>query len=359
MRIKIDAIDTLFFKDGKPFSMGDETWADGIFPPPPSVIYGALRTAYFGEHPEDFSKVNTDEDPTKSLCIKGINFYDGIADYFPLPLDLVKKKNDEDDKAYLMKMNKTVPLSSSSFSENVLSPEFNDEVETVEAGMIASSGLERYLKGIEENTIYSTLSTYIQSEPKVGIARDNFTHTSSEGKLYRVGMRRLAQKKEFNKVSNNLSIIVDYEGIELPEKGFIKFGAEGKIASYKVVNGKKLNIDFDEVNSTKENYFKLYLLTPALFKNGWEPDVMSNPLLSELGLVLISGCIGKPQNFGGFDMQKKMPKPMRKAVPAGSVYYFKSEAKNFNEKVDKLNGNSISDFQALEGFGIALVGRIL
>ena len=67
MRIKIDAIDTLFFKDGKPFSMGDETWADGIFPPPPSVIYGALRSIYFSEHPEKLQKVYSKEvqDPAK------------------------------------------------------------------------------------------------------------------------------------------------------------------------------------------------------------------------------------------------------------------------------------------------------
>ena len=45
MTIQLDALDTLFFKDGKPFSLGEETWADGIFPPPPSVVYGATRTA--------------------------------------------------------------------------------------------------------------------------------------------------------------------------------------------------------------------------------------------------------------------------------------------------------------------------
>ena len=44
MRIRIKALDTLFFRDGKPFTSGEETWADGTFPPYPSVLYGALRT---------------------------------------------------------------------------------------------------------------------------------------------------------------------------------------------------------------------------------------------------------------------------------------------------------------------------
>ena len=47
MIIQIDPLDTLFFRNGKPFTMGEETWADAVFPPYPSVVYGALRSAYF------------------------------------------------------------------------------------------------------------------------------------------------------------------------------------------------------------------------------------------------------------------------------------------------------------------------
>lgn len=358
MKIKIDAIDTLFFKDGKPFSMGDETWADGIFPPPPSVVYGALRTAYFGEHPDEFINANTDKDKTKDLKITRINFFCGETEHFPMPLDFVKKKNEVKDKAYLMHTSKTIGLSSSSFSENILEPEFNEEVESVEGALIGSGSLERYLIAREKEVVYSLLSNYIQLEPKVGIGRDNLTRASDEGKLYRVGMRRLAEKKEFGKDSNSISIIVEFEGLELPSKGFVKLGAEGKIASYDVVPKTKITIEEDELKINSENTFKLYLLTPALFKEGWKPDLLNHPLLKDQGLELITASIGKPLNFGGFDMQKKIPKPMRKAVPAGSVFYCKSKTKTFNEIFNKLNGNSISDFQAVEGYGIALVGRI-
>lgn len=44
--IEIQALGTLFFRDGKPFTMGAETYAEGIFPPLPSTIYGALRTGH-------------------------------------------------------------------------------------------------------------------------------------------------------------------------------------------------------------------------------------------------------------------------------------------------------------------------
>ncbi|MEN3047138.1 MAG: type III-B CRISPR module-associated Cmr3 family protein, partial [Candidatus Hydrothermales bacterium] len=42
--IKLIPNDTLFFRTGRPFTMGSENWSDVIFPPYPSTIYGALRT---------------------------------------------------------------------------------------------------------------------------------------------------------------------------------------------------------------------------------------------------------------------------------------------------------------------------
>ena len=35
--IEIEALDTLFFRDGKPFTMGQDTVGESIFPPHPST----------------------------------------------------------------------------------------------------------------------------------------------------------------------------------------------------------------------------------------------------------------------------------------------------------------------------------
>jgi len=56
--LRINPFDTFFFRDGKPFTMGDDSWADGIFPPSPSVIYGALRTAWISEKLDGFVDKN-------------------------------------------------------------------------------------------------------------------------------------------------------------------------------------------------------------------------------------------------------------------------------------------------------------
>ena len=101
MVIKINPLDTLFFKDGKPFSMGEETWASGLFPPYPGVIYGAIRTAYFGMHPEKLENLDQGNDPTKDLNIHSFHFlsHQKLANgkrtskiIFHDSLDLVKKK---------------------------------------------------------------------------------------------------------------------------------------------------------------------------------------------------------------------------------------------------------------------------
>ncbi|MDY6993910.1 MAG: type III-B CRISPR module-associated Cmr3 family protein, partial [Pseudomonadota bacterium] len=92
MNIRIRPLDTFFFRDGKPFSSGQETWADGVFPPSPSTLYGALRAIYFSHHPEQFKKANTVEDPSLNLKIKGIFLEIGEQRYLPLPNDCVVTK---------------------------------------------------------------------------------------------------------------------------------------------------------------------------------------------------------------------------------------------------------------------------
>lgn len=362
MKIKIDAIDTLFFKDGKPFSMGEETWADGIFPAPPSVFYGALRSTYFGIHPNEFKLANTPKDPTKNLIINHISFsYSGV-EYFTIPLDYAKKKNEKGNIAYRMVPSRKIELSSSSLVDSFLKlteTEKKEEVESVNDSIITQSSLIRYLKGEEKKVVYKKLNDVVLSEAKVGIGRDNFLHTTEESKLYRVGLKRLSEKKDFGKEINSLSFIVEFEGIELPEKGLLKFGAEGKVVKYQVIENKFQVFTSEEISKITDQIFLIYLATPALFANGWLPDFKNNELLNRLEIELITASLGKFISIGGFDMAQKIPKPMLRAVPSGSIYIVKSISKNFEEIYNTLNGKSISDSKSNEGYGICYIGRVI
>ena len=347
MIIEIDAMDTLFFKDGKPFSMGEETWADGIFPPYPSTIYGALRSKYFSEHIEDLSKANEADDATKDLEIKNIFLKDNSGNlYFPLPKDFLKMKNENSEEVYRSKLIEDISLSNNKLTHRLIP--FNQEniFNSLEDGFFDFWGLSNYLEDSNNRLNYNSLVNFIDIEPKVGISRSKHTHTSEEGKLYRVGMKRL----------KDIKILAEFESLELPETGFLKLGGEGKSVSYKKSETNEISLpQIDE-------YFKLYLTTPTIFKNGWLPDWIDSENLegtipkTNLKVQLLTAATGKPLNIGGFDMKARMPKKMFKAVPSGSVYYFKILSGN-KKDLEKIHGKSISQERSKEGFGITFIGK--
>ncbi len=355
MIVEIDALDTLFFRDGKPFTMAEDTWSDTIFPPYPSVIYGALRSAYFADHIDIFhklkqeGKLDSNEDPTKKLKIRNLLIKINDEYYFPAPFDCVKDKNTNENRLstlYLQSLKGMV--SSYPALDKMLISDAEKKVENIKDAILSNISFEDYLHVRSEEFCYLNIGDYIISEPKIGIGISHATHTSEEGKLYRVNMKRL---------KNNTSIVVDFEGLNLPENGLTKLGGEGKAANYKKY---KNNISVDAPKfEQNEKRFKMILTTPAIFANGWLPSWIDKKTLegdyNGLKLKLLTAAIGKPINIGGFDMKAKKSKPMYRAVPAGSVYYFEAEG-NINEAVARFHQKAVSDIYPEQGFGISYIG---
>lgn len=357
MNIAISALDTLFFRDGKPFSMGEESWADGVFPPYPSVVYGALRTWYIMNNGQDVSQSLIEA--SGEIRLRSLMYRYGNKIYLPLPMDFVEPKGkklekiteEERKKEYsVIKLTRVeeATLSNYLLPKLLMPPTDVSEVESFSNALMDLDSFKQYLEG--------TLNTYdnavkldelAPSEPKVGIGRNNHTGTTDEGKLYRVGMRRI---KDFEIL---LEVNLPKDDIE-SASCFLKLGGEGKTA---VFRDRGLIARSDRISKNtidlKDKQFKLYLGTPALFKNGWYPN-----LEEKFGLkaTLTAAAIGKPQHIGGFDIVKRKAKPMLKAVPAGSVFYFESE-ESAERILEKLQGESISDFLPEQGFGIAYVGN--
>lgn len=361
MFIKIEALDTLFFRDGRPFTMGSETWANGIFPPPPSVIYGALRSAYFAENIDEFYKAKTKEDPTADLKIKGIFLNIGGSIYYPLPLDCAKEKTEREEKcAFMLSLNENKVVSSCP-TQILLTPPGNIAAETVEGGILDQFSFEDYLSQKKSSFFYRKISEYVLTESKIGIGRNKQTLTTDpeNGRLYRVGMNRLASKMGSGRESEPLSIIVDFTGLKLPEYGFLRLGGEGKAAFYKEIK----DIDIAKPAGLKGIRFKLVLTTPAVFENGWLPRWLDSEKLEGeyegIKLRLLTAAVGKYLTIGGFDVKDKEPKPMRRAVPPGSVYYFElCDGGDIAKVEDVFNYKSISDIDPEEGYGITFVGGV-
>lgn len=370
MIIEIEALDTLFFRDGKPFEKGDDAWATGMFPPLPSVIYGALRSAYLGQNDIDLDEV---EEVTKGLKVKNI-WYKVVAlndkkrktglYYLPLPLDLVRDKDltkKQKKKAEKYKIHEAFKLINSeavmitskvntvSISSHLTSIH---DVKNFEKGLITHTQYEDYLKG-KNNLHVREVSDYYDNESKIGIARSNATKTTSEGNLYRVGMLRI----------DKIKIYIEFEGLNLKPQGLLKLGGETKLATYKELtdNSDNIHLDLKDLQLGQLREFKICLTTPAIFKNGITPDQIFKTAKIEVELITCS--VGKSLSIGGFNMQKtkeaqRGPKVMYKAVPAGSVYYYKLLSGNLNDLEEAIKKHNISEVRSEEGFGIAYIGKI-
>ncbi|MCX8042438.1 MAG: type III-B CRISPR module-associated protein Cmr3 [Thermodesulfobacteriaceae bacterium] len=359
MWIKIVPNDNLFFRTGRPFGMGSETWTDSIFPPYPSTIYGALRT-YLLFHRGSLKKFREQDyedigSPGKKGSMKILGPLLAIKQsiLFPAPFDLVKKKESE-KLVFLSKISKPKFFFADYPHDNLLMFTGNNQVEEANA-FIDDLTLKEYLECKKKEFSYIKKSILYLIEPKIGIARERLTLTSKEGHLYRIPMIRL---------SRDNFILVRVSGVlNMPEKGIFNLGGEGKTVYYEKLEGNPLeSLENLRLNLTNR-VFKIYLATPAIFEKGWLPNWIDEKSLegnfNGIELKLICCAIGKYVRIGGWDLAKKEPKPMYKAVPAGSVYYFEV-LDNTTEKGirNTFHLKNISDINPEEGFGLSLVGDV-
>ncbi len=343
--LRINPFDTFFFRDGKPFTMGDDTWADGIFPPSPSVIYGALRTAWISEQIDGFTDKNIED--SEKLTIKGIFVeFNKNSIALPVPRDLVHEKGNKNNKSILeLQMNKAFCKNAPSMIAMSLQNKFVEEFGS--NSVVKYQPYERYLKG---NASAQVEEDFLIEESKIGIGRQFDTRTTEEGSLYRVDMKRFKEEET--------SIIVECEGLDFVSSSVIRIGGEGKAASYETVAAG--HTDINAPSTYQNNRFKICLATPSVFDNGWLPNWINETSFEGeykgLKLKLIATVLGKPVNIGGFDVKLKEPKIMYKAIPAGSVYWFELLNGTMQEAKNIFHYQSISEQKANEGFGITYIG---
>ncbi len=368
MIIKIRPLDTFFFRDGKPFSRGQETWADGVFPPSPTILYGALRAIYFTHHPNEFEKANTSDDLTLKLKIKGVFLEIGEEIYLPVPADFVITEKDNTTQKRLLTVveNEDNHISSNKTSY-ITTIDIGETIKDMEKDALFNRrNYQRYLN-IESLDKLRYRKDYLLNDPKIAFKKNDATMTVDEDSLHRVGTQR------FKEDNGKVSIVIDFEDLNIPEQGLMKLGGEGKVAHYETISKKDYTrIDPPALTST-DKHFKICLATPALFKQGWLPSWINEKTLigefNQLKLKLLTAIIGKPVLVGGFDMKEGKPKPMYKAVPAGSVYYFELlEGRCMEEVIKVFHQHAISETfdtsnlinpncTANQGFGITYVGK--
>lgn len=183
LTLQIEPLDTLFFRDGKPFSMGDDNWADGVFPPAPSVIYGAIRSWLLA----NVDSINVDNIISETSDLKILDFYFLIngETVLSMPYDYGTKKEKDyqirydelvEEKIKVERFSIIKNSSITSINNSKLFYNENDYIlEYPKNTFISVNNLISYLKNDKDITEIKTYLLKNEIEAKIGIKRTNET----------------------------------------------------------------------------------------------------------------------------------------------------------------------------------------
>lgn len=371
MKLFIEPNDVLMFRDGRPFAGGDDHFARGIFPPSPATIYGALRSHILSNHWSEFNKFkdNSEQIPEDvkreigtneklgSLVLSQFTLArrnsNGIEQFFPIPKDVVKKKGSGDLKLY--------ELAPQKLPENIIITDLparllnmwypSEDVMEVVSGFLSLKEMARYLTGVAPSKVIESIDIFAIDE-RTGIRKSKTSRSVETGGLYSV---------EYFRLNKDIGFAVEVDNTKLlPEFGILRLGGDNRSARYSKTSWNEISTEPIKKKIADTKQFKLILTTPAIFINGWLPSGIDlNTMQGQINgieIKLISASIGKPVGIGGYDFVKNHPKVMKKAVPAGSVYYFELKEGTVDSLFERLWLKSISDERKQEGFGITWIG---
>ncbi|MGC8654858.1 MAG: type III-B CRISPR module-associated protein Cmr3 [Candidatus Kryptoniota bacterium] len=380
--IFIEPNDVLIFRDGRSFSAGDDHLACGIFPPSPTNFYGAFRSALLSQHNASFSgnSFQTDEsiaslvgspEELGTLCIEHFSLArrsdKGLELLFPIPNDLLVTRGAETSNSTAARhsakfMRLTANQFGSAFKANVpldgmlLGWALHNETDRLEykPGFLDHNTFQRYLHGELPTNLVPAREVF-EKENRTGIALQKGTKTAETGKLYAV---------EFVRMNRNVGFAVRLNtDAELADSGLLRLGGEAKSAYYAMAAIPKLSAERIKAMISETQSFRLVLVTPAVFTKGWLPDCIDSDGSGQLGdcrVQLIGAAISRYQTVGGWDMMKNKPKQSWRAVPAGSVYFFKLLDGDVSSLFEFVFGKSICQDESWrkQGLGITYIGGL-
>jgi CRISPR-associated protein Cmr3 len=380
MRLFIEPTDVWLFRDGRPFDAESDHRAASLFPPPPSVIQGAIRAAHVawrgarmddyvvdGKLPEIEKEIGKagamppfqlrgpfiGERVTKKIETNGI--MEEITTwerYLPIPADATRVEggyrsltptspnqlgvttNLADGLQYLL----WKPDSDSAPLREPSPKEKRTHFAWAKASAVMAY-LHAEAKAKETIDLKDARADadLFERESRFGIGIDYDARRPKQGALYEV---------EFIRVCPNVGIDVEIEKLNWePAHGLLKLGGEGRMARFEQV------AKVEPSETTVGTQFKMYFATPAYFDAGWKPSDDWNKFFGDKPPKLVAVALPRYEARGGFDLFRQGHKPAQRFVPAGSVYYF------VGESAPKLKQTNVTNYGAEIGFGQVILGR--
>lgn len=329
MHIFIEPSDVLLFRDGRSFISGEDHLAVSLFPPTPLTMQGVIRSKVLADKGVSYAAYATGKIPLPEighaedygqLCLRGPFLArrekGKIVPYFPVPADVVTAGYPH--PVVLAPL----PANESPFQSNLpdtdaapLLPLWQRTTAHLEPakGWLSEHELRRYLSG-QPFTITPEEQLF-QREPRFHVGLDYTSKCpyrgDTGGHLFQI---------EFIRPGRDTGLWLEVRGVNLAKNGLLQLGGEGKAAYYEEVANPSLLTP----GGKAKGRFKLYFATPAYFATGWQPDNWGK-FIGGGSVRLIAAALPRAQPLGGFDMARRLHKPMRRFVPPGSVFFFESD----------------------------------
>lgn len=337
--LRMEPLDVLFFREGKPFVSGSEYMVSGL--PLPQTFAGAIRTALLRLVGCDFSRlkqeINNQSSIQQAIQLSCPNQFHWVGDiqvrgpwlareekseievFIPAPAILHKPKQPTQESNTLYRLS---PLPANNLPGwNPLSGQENlrplwlkqmVSTETV-SGYLTKSGLEKFLRGyeVDANDLVSHSDLYILDyRTGIGISPERLVAEKSQ--IFGRGFLALKEN------------VFLYGEVRLPDEtperagldsiDLLAFGGENRHVKLQCMDQ---SYDWPIIEPINANQKPLILLTtPCVCNAGWKPQCLNG----RIAAAAVPGSIA----FSGWDLARGGPKPTRFAVPAGSVYFLDS-----------------------------------
>ncbi len=296
--------DTIFIRGAEPMLRGESHGASTVFPPPPSTIEGALRTAVLAEkgvHPLDYNGGRAPQEvydcigkpgSESPFSVWGPLFMKDGKLVIPCPYtwNIAKEAKVGGNTK---KPGDPVAVVQAKRLKNTLCIGKNTEywVKGSVMEMKSAGGNWIYAESLNSNSASCRLippADLYRSEIRTGIALDGRKRTAREGYLYSLTHVRLNPGVK-------LVFGVDRK-LPLPDRGILRLGGEQRFGGLERISALEI----------REGSSGLYMSLALIEGRADNGDA-----------VVASG---RPVYIGGWDMSAGFHKPMRGYYPAGTVF---------------------------------------
>ena len=359
-----EPLDTLFFRDGRPYDQGESSQAGVVsgFPPSPPTLVGAIRAGLArsmgwkrGGWSMELRERLGDGADLGPLRFRGPVLTKNGENLFPAPAHLMgippRDKHHGAESLFLLSpgtgvtcdLGQDTPLPITDATPGGAKPLYE------RGWWIAARGLEAVLRGHRPGpgSLVHRRDLW-EEEPRVGILRSEGTRVTAEGALY---------SPIHIRIKRGIKLTVEACGLPQDHVGGLSrrpqpVGGEARACWLNLADD-RLTFPESPDSWVTENTLRytVTVLTPA--------DTGTPPRPGERGYAglpgrVVSACLPRPAVIGGWDSRAGRPLALRPHLAPGSVLFMET-TRDAAGSVRALHGSAIGARTAW-GFGLAAVG---